>query len=84
MIVQGHPYHPALLQWLTPRWGHLTHPSRHVTDVFVYRFRNIDPVNPPASLANHYFTGENHEIPPSIVIIIFIVMMTRRPSYGTQ
>lgn len=56
VIIKGHAYHPKLLQWLAPRWGHLTQTTRHVTDVFVYRFMNNNPFNIPSDLMKHYYT----------------------------
>ncbi|XP_042864966.1 teneurin-m-like isoform X4 [Penaeus japonicus] len=57
VVLKGHAYHPQLLQWLTPQWGHLTQTTRHVTDVFVYRFMNNNPFNPQDRLLRHYYTN---------------------------
>lgn len=54
IILKGYAYNPKLLQWMTPRWDKLTRATRQVTDVFVYRFRNNDPVNPPEQLDYHF------------------------------
>ena len=67
VLVDGHPYHPRLHQWLTPRWDLLTQPTREVTDVFVYRFRNNDPINPPETF-DYHFNGKY-----SIFIVLFIL-----------
>ncbi|XP_042234258.1 teneurin-m-like isoform X2 [Homarus americanus] len=56
VIFKGYAYHPKLLQWMSPRWGHLTQPTRHVTDVFVYRFMNNNPFNHPTDHLRHYYT----------------------------
>ncbi|XP_045622764.2 teneurin-m isoform X2 [Procambarus clarkii] len=56
VIFMGYAYHPKLLQWMSPRWGHLTQPRRHVTDVFVYRFMNNNPFNPSSDRLRHYYT----------------------------
>ncbi|XP_064078294.1 teneurin-m-like isoform X3 [Macrobrachium nipponense] len=56
VILEGHAYHPKLLQWMTPRWDHLTKTTRQVTDVFVYRFMNNNPFNLPSGLMKHYYT----------------------------
>ncbi|XP_069961217.1 teneurin-m-like isoform X2 [Cherax quadricarinatus] len=56
VIFRGYAYHPKLLQWMSPRWGHLTQPRRHVTDVFVYRFMNNNPFNPTSDRLRHYYT----------------------------
>ncbi|KAK7085762.1 hypothetical protein SK128_027291, partial [Halocaridina rubra] len=56
VIIKGHAYHPKILQWMTPRWEHLTLTTRHVTDVFVYRFMNNNPFNLPSDLIKHYYT----------------------------
>lgn len=55
VIINGYGYHPKLLQWLIPQWQKMTKAPRKVTDVYVYRFRNNDPVNTP----NH-FSSEIH------------------------
>ncbi|CAL4085535.1 unnamed protein product, partial [Meganyctiphanes norvegica] len=54
LIMDGSAYHPQLLQWLSPRWGHLMKSNRDVTDVYVYRFRNNDPINPPGHKEYYY------------------------------
>lgn len=50
VLVDGHGYHPRLMQWLTPQWQRLTRASRQVTDVYVYRYLNNDPINQPQQL----------------------------------
>lgn len=59
LLFGSHAYHPKLLQWMTPRWGHLTQPTRHVTDVYVYRFMNNNPFNPQSDRMKHYYTGKS-------------------------
>lgn len=54
IILKGYAYNPRILQWMTPRWDKLTRATRQVTDVFVYRFRNNDPVNHPEQLDYHF------------------------------
>ena len=54
VIVNGNAYHPRLMQWLTPQWQKLTRAARDVTDVYVYRFKNNDPINPPDQLLTEF------------------------------
>ena len=54
VIINGQAYHPRLLQWLTPQWQQLLKPSRHVTDVYVYRFFGNDPMNSPVTLTTEF------------------------------
>ncbi|XP_071540810.1 teneurin-m-like [Panulirus ornatus] len=56
VFFRSHAYHPKILQWMTPRWGHLAQSTRHVTDVFVYRFMNNNPFNPLPDRIKHYYT----------------------------
>ena len=57
LIMGGAAYHPQLLQWLVPRWDHLMKANRDVTDVFVYRFRNNNPINQEQH-KNYYYNGK--------------------------
>lgn len=74
VLFRGNAYHPEILQWMTPRWGHLTNPSRLVTDVFVYRFMNNNPFVSPPGCDSHYYTGESccasFLLPPPHVIAV--------------
>ncbi|XP_063885071.1 teneurin-m-like isoform X4 [Scylla paramamosain] len=56
ILFRGHAYNPRIIQWMTPRWGHLTNPKRLVTDVFVYRFMNNNPLVSPPGRDSHYYT----------------------------
>lgn len=46
VVIKGQAYHPRLMQWLTPQWDRVTKAPERVTDVYIYRFRDNDPVNP--------------------------------------
>ena len=38
-------YDPSIIQWLTPEWEHLVTHLNKPQDVFIYRFRNNDPIS---------------------------------------
>ncbi|XP_041973220.1 teneurin-m isoform X2 [Aricia agestis] len=38
-------YDPIVGQWMTPSWEHLASKLSLPTDIFIYRFRNNDPIN---------------------------------------
>ncbi|CAH0721405.1 unnamed protein product, partial [Brenthis ino] len=38
-------YDPVVGQWMTPSWEHLATKLSLPTDIFIYRFRNNDPIN---------------------------------------
>ena len=46
----GRFYHPRLAQYLNPDWERLLRPISSPLELFVYRFRNNDPVNPVQEL----------------------------------
>ena len=54
MLIDGGAYHPRLMQWLTPQWQQLMKASRQTSDVYVYRFRNNDPINPTQLLQTDF------------------------------
>ncbi|CAB3228851.1 unnamed protein product [Arctia plantaginis] len=38
-------YDPVVGQWMTPSWEHLASKLHLPTDIFIYRFKNNDPIN---------------------------------------
>lgn len=38
-------YDPVVGQWMTPSWEHLANKLHLPTDIFIYRFKNNDPIN---------------------------------------
>ncbi|XP_075234226.1 teneurin transmembrane protein Ten-m isoform X2 [Lycorma delicatula] len=49
-------YDPSVGQWMTPDWERLANELTAPTDVFIYRFQNNDPINPPKSQVINYMT----------------------------
>lgn len=45
VYIKDRLYDPAIGQWMTPDWERLANNMVLPTDVFIYRFRNNDPVN---------------------------------------
>ena len=45
VIIRGNAYHPRMMQWLAPQWQSIAKTPREVTDIYVYRFRNNNPIN---------------------------------------
>ena len=49
-------YDPHIKQWLTPQWEHLVTRLEKPQDIFIYRFRNNDPIS--VDNQQRYMTGE--------------------------
>lgn len=45
LYIKDRLYDPAIGQWMTPDWERLANNMVLPTDVFIYRFRNNDPIN---------------------------------------
>lgn len=56
VYIKGRLYDPSIGQWMTPAWEELASQLTAPTDVFIYRFHNNDPINPPQKRVN-YMTG---------------------------
>ncbi|XP_026491587.2 teneurin-m isoform X3 [Vanessa tameamea] len=45
VYLENRLYDPVVGQWMTPSWEHLATKLSLPTDIFIYRFRNNDPIN---------------------------------------
>ncbi|XP_032511790.2 teneurin-m isoform X1 [Danaus plexippus] len=45
IYLENRLYDPVVGQWMTPSWEHLATKLSLPTDIFIYRFRNNDPIN---------------------------------------
>ncbi|XP_047517737.1 teneurin-m isoform X2 [Pieris napi] len=45
IYLENRLYDPFVGQWMTPNWEHLATKLSLPTDIFIYRFRNNDPIN---------------------------------------
>ncbi|KAJ2950358.1 hypothetical protein O0L34_g8599 [Tuta absoluta] len=45
IYLENRLYDPVVGQWMTPSWEHLASKLSLPTDIFIYRFKNNDPVN---------------------------------------
>ncbi|XP_050561292.1 teneurin-m-like isoform X9 [Spodoptera frugiperda] len=45
IYLDGRLYDPVVGQWMTPSWEHLASKLHLPTDIFIYRFKNNDPIN---------------------------------------
>ncbi|XP_045763059.1 teneurin-m isoform X8 [Maniola jurtina] len=45
VYLENRLYDPVVGQWMTPSWEHLATKLTMPTDIFIYRFRNNDPIN---------------------------------------
>ncbi|CAG9563228.1 unnamed protein product [Danaus chrysippus] len=45
VYLENRLYDPVVGQWMTPNWEHLATKLSLPTDIFIYRFRNNDPIN---------------------------------------
>jgi teneurin len=45
VYIKNRLYDPTVGQWMTPDWEHLANDMTLPSDVFIYRFRNNDPIN---------------------------------------
>ncbi|XP_052130021.1 teneurin-m isoform X7 [Frankliniella occidentalis] len=53
IYINGRLYDPSIGQWMTPAWEELASQLTAPTDVFIYRFHNNDPINPPQKRVNY-------------------------------
>ncbi|KAJ1529492.1 hypothetical protein ONE63_006265 [Megalurothrips usitatus] len=53
VYIKGRLYDPSIGQWMTPAWEELASQLTSPTDVFIYRFHNNDPINPPQKRVNY-------------------------------
>lgn len=53
VYIKGRLYDPSIGQWMTPAWEELASQLTSPTDVFIYRFHNNDPINPPQRKINY-------------------------------
>ncbi|XP_034250662.1 teneurin-m isoform X4 [Thrips palmi] len=53
VYIKGRLYDPSIGQWMTPAWEELASQLTSPTDVFIYRFHNNDPINPPQRRINY-------------------------------
>ncbi|XP_048481184.1 teneurin-m isoform X4 [Plutella xylostella] len=45
LYLENRLYDPVVGQWMTPSWEHLATKLSLPTDIFIYRFKNNDPIN---------------------------------------